>query len=175
MARTRSLYSRRVGGASGSSTGLTHFCTHIFSVRLAGVGVLWSYKCFFRVSCHFFILDTNMSHVSESDELAFIPPTLTGGLGDGSTPSLRSWTVPRLTAELRHRGIAFPATARKAELFRLLFPSPEQPFPSTSSGQGSILSSLTQIYALLNYILNKYILNNNIYPRLCHRYRIGWR
>ncbi|XP_063296796.1 E3 ubiquitin-protein ligase RNF213-like [Pelobates fuscus] len=51
-----------------------------------------------------------------------------------STPmSLRAWTIPKITAELRLRGIPFPATARKVELYRLLANQAPEPRPGTSS------------------------------------------
>ncbi|KAM4796146.1 uncharacterized protein WCC33_001281 [Rhinophrynus dorsalis] len=40
------------------------------------------------------------------------------------SPSLRGWTVGKLMAELTRQHIPFPASARKAELFKLLFSSP---------------------------------------------------
>lgn len=93
-----------------------------------------------------------MSHVLESDKFAFIPPTPVSGSEHGSPPSLRNWTILKLIAELQCRGIPFSATARKAELFRLLFSSSSQPQPSTSAENVSLLTSLTQIYTVLNML-----------------------
>ena len=91
-----------------------------------------------------------MSHVSDSEDQAFIPATPTRTSEHGSSPSLRSWTIPRLMAELRSRGISFAASARKAELFRLLFPTQAIQQPSTSADQASVLTALTQIHTMLN-------------------------
>lgn len=64
-----------------------------------------------------------MSQAADIEDFASIPPPPAGASEHDSTPSLRSWTIPRLMAELRHRGISYPASAHKAELFRPFFPS----------------------------------------------------
>lgn len=88
--------------------------------------------------------------MSESDKFAFIPPTPVKGSEQGSTPSLRNWTIPKLIAELQPSGILFPATVKKAELCRLLFSNPSQPQPFTSEEHVSLLTSLMQIHTVLN-------------------------
>ncbi|CAH2221452.1 Hypothetical predicted protein [Pelobates cultripes] len=47
--------------------------------------------------------------------------------------SLRSWTIPKIAAELRRRGVPYPAMARKAELYRIMMTTTETPQPGTSS------------------------------------------
>ncbi|XP_044133871.1 uncharacterized protein LOC122932142 [Bufo gargarizans] len=90
-----------------------------------------------------------MSQPSDIEEFVSLPPSPRGS-EHGSTPSLRAWTVPRLTAELLRRGIPFAATARKAELFSLLFPATPQARPAASGGNTTISNSLVQIHAVLN-------------------------
>ncbi|XP_044151324.1 oxygen-regulated protein 1 [Bufo gargarizans] len=64
-------------------------------------------------------------------------------------PSLRSWTIPKLSAELRRRGIPFPASARKAELSRLLM-ADVPPVSQDEVSMGTIQTSLTQLHAMIN-------------------------
>ncbi|XP_044155356.1 uncharacterized protein LOC122941922 [Bufo gargarizans] len=66
--------------------------------------------------------------------------------------SLRSWTIPKLLAELNWRGIPHPATARKAELYKLLMTS-----PSTTAVQpeaSAIQLSLVQLQVTLNSLVD---------------------
>lgn len=67
----------------------------------------------------------------------------------GSVSSLRSWTVRRLMTELSRRGISYPASARKAELYRLLVvnsgPQQQEEVPMVT-----VQNSLTQIHLMLN-------------------------
>lgn len=65
-----------------------------------------------------------MSQAADIEDFASIPPPSPArGSEHGSTPSsLKTWTVPRLMVELQRRGISYPASACRAELFRLLFP-----------------------------------------------------
>lgn len=74
-----------------------------------------------------------------------------GGSEHGKTQSLRGWNIPKLTAELRRRHIPFSATARKAKLFRLLFPPAAAVAPCTQQASlQSIASALTQLHAMVN-------------------------
>ncbi|CAH2299720.1 Hypothetical predicted protein, partial [Pelobates cultripes] len=61
------------------------------------------------------------------------PSTPVDNVETASPASLRFWTIPKIAAELRRRGIPYPATARKAELYRLLNTNPETPRPGTST------------------------------------------
>lgn len=74
-------------------------------------------------------LSCSWSHVAGSENLAYAPLSPSVGSKLGSTQSLRGWIIPKLTVELQRRGIPFPATARKAKLFRLLFPPPRTAKP----------------------------------------------
>ncbi|PIO37037.1 hypothetical protein AB205_0072980, partial [Aquarana catesbeiana] len=115
-----------------------------------------------------------------SDRLSFRPQTRTSQLGhksaramsqagnedltsaplspspvseSGSVQSLRGWTIPKLTAELRRRGVPYPATARKAELFRLLFPPPVTARPSTQQASlQSISSAISQLHTMMSLL-----------------------
>ncbi|XP_044143987.1 uncharacterized protein LOC122933207 [Bufo gargarizans] len=71
--------------------------------------------------------------------------TATPGDDLASPASIRSWTVPRITAELRKRHVPFPATARKAELFRLLRASSNP----GDAGEGPSQSGTGDIHAML--------------------------
>ncbi|XP_040288600.1 ATP-binding cassette sub-family B member 5-like [Bufo bufo] len=64
----------------------------------------------------------------------------------GSVSSLRTWTVPRL---MSRRSIAYPATARKAELYRLLVVN-SGPQQQEEVSTVTVQNSLTQIHLLLN-------------------------
>ncbi|KAM4705103.1 uncharacterized protein WCC33_009958 [Rhinophrynus dorsalis] len=55
----------------------------------------------------------------------------------------RTWTVAKIIKELQSRGIPYPATARKAELFKLLFSPTSTPRPSTSNSPAPSLSQST--------------------------------
>lgn len=63
-----------------------------------------------------------MSQAADIGDFVSISPSSARESELGSVQSLRTWTVPRLIAELQRRGISYPASARKAQLFRLLFP-----------------------------------------------------
>ncbi|KAM4704361.1 uncharacterized protein WCC33_012775 [Rhinophrynus dorsalis] len=61
-----------------------------------------------------------------------------------SSPNLyRSWTVAKIIKELQSRGIPYPASARKAELFKLLFSPTLTPRPSTSHSPTPSISQST--------------------------------
>ncbi|PIO04527.1 hypothetical protein AB205_0079070 [Aquarana catesbeiana] len=65
--------------------------------------------------------------------------------------SLRGWTIPKLTAELRRRVVPFPATARKGELFKLLFPPPAAAGPRTQQASlQSISSAISQLHTMVS-------------------------
>ncbi|XP_073455091.1 uncharacterized protein [Aquarana catesbeiana] len=91
-----------------------------------------------------------MSQAADIEDFASIPPSRGSELG--STPS-RTWTVPRLMAELQRRGTSYLASARKAELFRLLFPC-----ASGSSAEQvtlwTVASSLSQIHATVSSLVS---------------------
>lgn len=63
----------------------------------------------------------------------FIPAPLSPSVGSesGSVQSLRGWSICKLIVELKRKGIPYPTMARKAELFRLLFPLPAAARPSS--------------------------------------------
>lgn len=96
-----------------------------------------------------------MSQVADSEDFASIPPSPARGSEHGSTPSLRFWTIPRLKAELQHRGISYPASAHKAELFRLLFPSASGSIPEQVTFR-SVGSSLPQIHPTLSLLATSF-------------------
>ncbi|CAH2246867.1 Hypothetical predicted protein [Pelobates cultripes] len=72
---------------------------------------------------------------------------------DPSSPcSLRAWTIPKIAAELRHRGLSYPATATKAELYKIMMPSPDNPQPGSRS-QDQIIDTLTGIQTTMAAML----------------------
>ncbi|XP_040275850.1 uncharacterized protein LOC120991027 [Bufo bufo] len=88
-----------------------------------------------------------MSHVSDiEDALSIVESAVSER---ASRSSYRTWTIPKMIAELDKRGIRLSATARKAELYHLLFPE-----PSTGSTEqipmSTIQLSLTQLHATIN-------------------------
>ncbi|XP_044149458.1 uncharacterized protein LOC122938168 [Bufo gargarizans] len=88
-----------------------------------------------------------MSHVSDiGDALSIVESAVSER---ASRSSYRTWTIPKMIAELDKRGIRHSATARKAELYHLLFPE-----PSTGSTEqipmSTIQLSLTQLHATIN-------------------------
>ncbi|PIN88304.1 hypothetical protein AB205_0162230, partial [Aquarana catesbeiana] len=91
-----------------------------------------------------------MSQASSEDlTSAPLSPSLVSE--SGSVQSLRGWSIPKLPAELRRRGVPFPATARKAELFRLLFPPPATDGPSTQQASlQSISSAISQLHTMVS-------------------------
>lgn len=89
-----------------------------------------------------------MSQAS-SEDLASTPSSPGADSANDDLQSLRAWTIPKLTAELRRRGIPFPATARKAELFSLLFPPPAAAQSGTQASLQSISSAITQLHSLV--------------------------
>ncbi|XP_044147721.1 uncharacterized protein LOC122935876 isoform X1 [Bufo gargarizans] len=89
-----------------------------------------------------------MSHTSDIVE-ASVNENTTRLSEAGSIPSLRSWTIPRLMAELSKRGIPFTASARKAELYRLLMSS-ASPQPQEEVSMATVQTSLAQIHLMLN-------------------------
>ncbi|KAM4705003.1 uncharacterized protein WCC33_009834 [Rhinophrynus dorsalis] len=70
-----------------------------------------------------------------------------------SPPTYKAWTIAKITTELLRRGIPFSASARKAELFKLLFATPQaNRFSSSSSpvrqiGGVDIQTTLTELAA----------------------------
>ncbi|XP_056423233.1 uncharacterized protein LOC130362568 [Hyla sarda] len=93
-----------------------------------------------------------MSHSSEDEDNSSISLSPSRFSEQGSTMSLRSWTIPKITAELRRRGIPFSATARKAELFRLLC-SKSSPSSEDNVTLATINNSLLQLHVMLNSLL----------------------
>ena len=66
-----------------------------------------------------------------------------------SPASIRSWTIPRITMELRKRHIPYPASARKAELFSLLRTSTN----NMDAGEGPSQSSPDDIRTMLTSLM----------------------
>ncbi|XP_056429550.1 uncharacterized protein LOC130368988 isoform X2 [Hyla sarda] len=90
-----------------------------------------------------------MSHNSDIEDSASVLEETTRMSDHTSISSLRNWSIPKLTAELVRRGIPYPATARKAELYRLL--SSDTAGPSNEEVSNCTLhTSLTQLHALVN-------------------------
>ena len=92
---------------------------------------------------------SEMSHESFVGETSSSRGNVASHCAGDSRPSLRSWIVPKLMAKLTKRGIPFQASARKAELFRLLSSDPagqnqEVVFTDT------IQTSLTQLYGIID-------------------------
>ncbi|KAM8921272.1 kinectin [Pelodytes ibericus] len=115
--------------------------------RVLGTTKLYSYYLYgLPVSITY---TTSMS--LEGDEELFLHATPTrvetpSRRGDIASPaSIRSWTIPRITTELRRRQIPYPATARKAELFKLLNNSTD----NTEAGEGPSNTSSGDIQAML--------------------------
>ncbi|KAM8972332.1 kinesin-like protein KIF23 [Pelodytes ibericus] len=115
--------------------------------RVLGTTKLYSYYLYgLPVSITY---TTSMS--LEGDEELFLHATPTrvetpSRRGDIASPaSIRSWTIPRITTELRRRQIPYPATARKAELFKLLNNS----IDNTEAGEGPSNTSSGDIQAML--------------------------
>ncbi|XP_044125174.1 mucin-5AC-like [Bufo gargarizans] len=91
-----------------------------------------------------------MSHMSELDDNLSLPGSAISE--HNSCTSLRSWTVPKLIAELRRRGIRHPATARKAELYRLLMTTPGS--SAEQSDNDSIRLALAQIQSSITGLVS---------------------
>ncbi|PIO10579.1 hypothetical protein AB205_0047030 [Aquarana catesbeiana] len=72
---------------------------------------------------------------ADSEDFASTPSSPGADSANDDLQSLRAWTIPKLTAELRRKGIPYPATARKADLFRLLFSPPHYWQQSPTSRQ----------------------------------------
>ncbi|XP_044124886.1 mucin-5AC-like [Bufo gargarizans] len=94
-----------------------------------------------------------MSHVSDTEDSMSIPESAISEAA--SRASHRHWTIPRLITELKKKGIRYSASARKAELYRLLFPeTPRAPEPPGASedlvSMSTIQLSLTQLHATIN-------------------------
>ncbi|PIO27015.1 hypothetical protein AB205_0162490, partial [Aquarana catesbeiana] len=90
-----------------------------------------------------------MSQAGSEDLTAPLSPSPVSE--SGSVQSLRGWTIPKLTAELRRRGVPFSATARKGELFKLLFPPPAAAGPSTQQASlQSISSAISQLHTMVS-------------------------
>ncbi|XP_044141599.1 uncharacterized protein LOC122931592 [Bufo gargarizans] len=87
-----------------------------------------------------------MSQAPESDDNLSLPGSSVSGRA--SNPSLRSWTVPKLVAELNRRGIRHPASARKTE------PEGSNDQPSLSSIQLSLLQLQSTIGSLAGSVAN---------------------
>ncbi|CAH2299976.1 Hypothetical predicted protein, partial [Pelobates cultripes] len=91
------------------------------------------------------------------------PSTPVENLETASPGSLRSWTILKIAAKLRRRGIPYPETARKAELCRLLNANPDTPRPGTSTqatdestpGIQATMSALLSSVNLINERLEK--------------------
>ncbi|XP_040289883.1 uncharacterized protein LOC121002497 [Bufo bufo] len=88
--------------------------------------------------------------------------TLAQGDDLASPASIRAWTIPRITAELKRRQIPFPATARKAELFRLLRTSTS----NAEAGEGPSQSSTGDIHAMLASLMTSMSRVNDRLERL---------
>ncbi|CAH2222295.1 Hypothetical predicted protein, partial [Pelobates cultripes] len=103
-----------------------------------------------------------MSHASDIGEDVSLPctparphtppsgPTIAENLD--SPCSMRSWTIPKIAAELRRRGVPYPATARKAELYRIMMTTNDTPQPGTSS-QGNMNETIAGLQATMTSIL----------------------
>ncbi|PIO24503.1 hypothetical protein AB205_0101200, partial [Aquarana catesbeiana] len=92
---------------------------------------------------------STMSQASSEDLTAPLSPSPVSE--SGSVQSLRGWTIPKLTAELRRRGMPFSATARKGKLFKLLFPPPAAAGPSTQQASlQSISSAISQLHTMVS-------------------------
>ncbi|XP_044128654.1 uncharacterized protein LOC122925402 [Bufo gargarizans] len=72
--------------------------------------------------------------------------------GRSSNRSLRNWTIPKLIAELNRKGIRYPSSARKAELYRILMS--EAGSSEEQSSLSSIQLSLSQLQASINGLVN---------------------
>ncbi|XP_056409367.1 uncharacterized protein LOC130327128 [Hyla sarda] len=101
-----------------------------------------------------------MSHASDIEDAASVLDNVARTSDLGSIPSLRNWTIPKLTAELVRKGIPFPATARKAELYRLLVS--EHSGPCDQAGPSSeevsmqtLNTSILQLHTLINSLCSR--------------------
>ncbi|XP_056374294.1 uncharacterized protein LOC130272463 [Hyla sarda] len=90
-----------------------------------------------------------MSHASDIEDSASVLENAAGTSDQASVLSLRTWTVPKLTAELVKRGIPFPASACKAELYRILT-AESAGHSSEDDSMSTIQTSVTQLHALIN-------------------------
>ncbi|PIO11353.1 hypothetical protein AB205_0074840, partial [Aquarana catesbeiana] len=92
---------------------------------------------------------STMSQAGSEDLTAPLSPSPV--LESGSVQSLRGWTIPKLTAELRRTGVLFSATARKGELFKLLSPPPAAAGRSTQQASlQSISSAISQLHTMVS-------------------------
>ncbi|XP_044131008.1 uncharacterized protein LOC122932255 [Bufo gargarizans] len=91
-----------------------------------------------------------MSQVSDVDDTLSLPGTSVSS--QGGPVALRRWTVPRLVAELAKRGIRHPASARKAELYRLLMTEPSA--PEREDPPPAIQQSLVLLQASLDSLIS---------------------
>ncbi|XP_040264700.1 myomegalin-like [Bufo bufo] len=96
------------------------------------------------------VFGSSMSRASDIDDSLSVPETFVSGQAGPS--SLRNWTIPKLLAELNKRGIPHPASARKAELSKLLMtgPNPSRDQPGTSS----IQLSLVRLQSTMNTLVD---------------------
>ncbi|XP_073453752.1 uncharacterized protein [Aquarana catesbeiana] len=86
-----------------------------------------------------------------SDDLTPAPLLPSMGSESGSEQSLLTWTISKLIAKLRCKGIPYPSKARKAELFRLLFLLTATAGPSAH--QASLLSisgAISQLHSMVS-------------------------
>ncbi|XP_056389040.1 uncharacterized protein LOC130283477 [Hyla sarda] len=94
-----------------------------------------------------------MSQPADIEEALSVPETPARASDRGSLPSYRSWTIPRLMEELRRRGVPFPASARKGELFNLLN-ADQAPRGSQAAAQDQVSSaSLSQLHTMMTEVL----------------------
>ncbi|XP_063289463.1 uncharacterized protein LOC134573609 [Pelobates fuscus] len=110
-----------------------------------------------------FISMSNQS--TQGDDLSVASTPLRSGSQRRTDPpspasSYRSWTIPKITSELKRRNIPFPATARKAELFRLLniTDDNERPGPSTVF---NVQNSLAELHNMMTSLVSSVATINN--------------
>lgn len=91
---------------------------------------------------------------AKSEDLASTPVSSSAGSEHSSAQSLGGWTIPKLMPQptcCGGVGMPYPATARKAELFRLLFPPPAAAGPGTQQASlQSIASALAQLHTMVD-------------------------
>ncbi|XP_040207742.1 uncharacterized protein LOC120938098 [Rana temporaria] len=90
--------------------------------------------------------------MSQAGSIDLTPAPLSPSTGSesGSLQTFRTWTIPRIIAQLRRKGIPYPATARKAELFRLLFPPTPNTAPSNpQTSLQSISGAISQLHSMV--------------------------
>ncbi|XP_056401083.1 uncharacterized protein LOC130294952 [Hyla sarda] len=95
-----------------------------------------------------------MSNASDIEETLSVPETPARSSEQGVGTAYRSWTIPRLMEELRKKGIPFPASARKAELYKLMMSGEEASGSQQDISGQTVATSLAQLHNMMNSVMS---------------------